>query len=377
MMDHQITVGLRIRNRKVHSDFEKTLSHFRELSLQEFAPNTPYDLLILEIGEDLEGDFDLVRSIQASSLVQDIFLTSTRMEPEFLIGALRAGAKEFIPQPIKKEEVTAAIKKFLEKKQPKDAIDPKLDKQGKIIYLMGSKGGVGTTTIAVNLAANLVKNSPNPASVALVDMNFLLGEIPMFLNIKPEFSWGEIARNISRLDAHYLMSTFSRHSSGIYVLPAPIGGEMGVSTPEFIEKILSLMKLIFDFIVIDGGQSLDEVSLKILEMTDFLCVIAVLNLPCLTNVKRLLRTFETLGYPRDEQIKIVINRFHKQSLISLKDAEEALNRKISGLIDNDFQNTMSAINQGKILEMIAPGADVTKHIKTFASGFIELEKKRM
>lgn len=355
-------------------DFEKILSPFRELSLQEFAPNTPYDLLILEIGEDLEGGFDQVRSIQASGLVQDIFLTSTRMEPDFLIRALRAGTQEFIPLPLKKEEVTAAIQKFLKKIQPEDTIDPKLDKHGKIIYLMGSKGGVGTTTIAVNLAANLVKSSPNPSSVALVDMNFLLGEIPIFLNIKPKFSWGEIARDISRLDAHYLMSTFSRHSSGIYVLPAPSGGEMGVSTPEFIEKILSLMKLIFDFIVIDGGQSLDEVSLKILEMTDYLCVIAVLNLPCLTNVKRLLRTFETLGYPRDEQIRIVINRFHKKSLISLRDAEEALNRKISGLIDNDFPNTMSAINQGKTLEIIAPGADVTKNIKTLASRFIELKK---
>jgi pilus assembly protein CpaE len=355
-------------------DFEEILSSFRELSLYEFAPNTPYDLLILEIGEDLEGGFDLVRSIQASGLVQDLFLTSTRMEPDFLIRALRSGAREFIPQPVKKEEVTAAIKKVLKKQQPVDSIDPKLDKHGKIIYLMGSKGGVGTTTIAVNLAANLVKNSPNSASVALVDMNFLLGDIPIFLNIKPKFSWGEIARNISRLDVHYLMSTFSRHASGIYVLPAPIGGEMGVSTPEFIEKILSLMKSMFDFIVIDGGQSLDEVSLKILDMTDFLCVIAILNLPCLTNVKRLLRTFETLGYPRDEQIRIVINRFHKKSLISLRDAEEALNRKISGLIDNDFPNTMSAINQGKTLEVIAPGADVTKNIKTLASGFIALKK---
>lgn len=355
-------------------EFEEIFASFRELSLHEFAPNTPYDLLILEIGEDLEGGFALVHFIQASGLVKDVFLTSTRMEPDFLIRALRAGAREFIPQPVKKEEVTAAIKKYLEKKQPPDSIDPKSDTQGKIIYLMGSKGGVGTTTIAVNLAASLVKSSPKPASVALVDMNFLLGDIPIFLNIKQKFSWGEIAQNVSRLDAQYLMSTFSRHVSGIHVLPAPIGGEMGVSTPAFIEKILSMMKTIFDFIVIDGGQSLDEVSLKILEMTNFLSVIAVLNLPSLTNVKRLLRTFQTLGYPRDDQIRIVINRFHKKSLISLRDAEEALNRKIFGLIDNDFPNTMSAINQGKTLEMIAPGADVTKNIKTLASGFVELKK---
>ncbi|MEW6333639.1 MAG: AAA family ATPase [Thermodesulfobacteriota bacterium] len=374
-MNKPMSIGLRIENRKVRECFSDVLSAFGELALQEFAPGRAYDLLILEIGEDLEGDFDLVHAIQASGLVHDIFLTSTRMEPEFLIRALRAGIREFIPQPVSREDVTAAIGKLLKKLQQKDTAEAGAVKKGKMIYLMGSKGGVGTTTIAVNLAANLVKHSPTPASVALVDMNFLLGEVPIFLNLKPEFGWGKIARNVSRLDAHYLISTLSRHSSGVYVLPAPIGLEgMEVSTPELIERILGVMKPIFDFIVIDGGQSLDDLSLKIMEMTDYLCVIAILSLPCLTNVKRILRTFDTLGYPRQAQIKIVINRFHKNSLIALKDVEAALNRKISGLIDNDYPNTMSAINQGKILEVIAPGAEVTKNIKALASGFLEPRK---
>ena len=371
-MNNQIAVGLRIRNRKVLMDFEVALSPFKELSFQEFSPQKPYDLVILEIGEDLEKDFDLVQSIQASGLVKDLFLTSIRMEPDFLIRALRSGAREFIPQPINKEEITAAINKILEKKQINHAAERKDDKQGKIIYLIGSKGGVGTTTIAVNLAASLVKSSPSHASVALVDMNFLFGEIPTFLNIQPEFNWGEVARNFSRLDSHYLMSVFSRHKNGLYVLPSPTGLEgMGISTPEFIERILVLMTPVFDFIVIDGGQSLDDVSVKILEMTDFLCLITVLSLPCLTNVKRLLRTFERLGYPRNEQIKIIANRYEKKSLISLKEAEAALKQKISFLIDNDYSSTMSAINQGKMLESIAPKAEVTKNIKTLASWFDE------
>lgn len=374
-MNPQIVVGLRIRNRKVRSDFEEILSRFGELSLMEFAPNKSYDLLILEIGEDLEKDFDLVHSIQASGLVQDFFLTSTRMEPDFLIRALRSGAREFIPQPIKEEEVTTAIRKFLERKEATDSIDRKSDKTGKIIHVIGSKGGVGTTTIAVNLAASLMKSSHHPASVVLMDMNSLFGEIPIFLNIQPEFNWSEVARNISRLDSHYLMSILSKHKNGMYILPSPTGLDgIGVSTPDFIERILALMRQVFDFIVIDGGQSLDEVSLKILEMTDFLFLVAVLSLPCLTNVKRLLRTFEKLGYPRNEQTRIIINRYHKKSLISLKDAEAALNQKIFGLIDNDYPTTMSAINQGKTLDSIAPGAEVTKNIKGLASGFNELKK---
>jgi pilus assembly protein CpaE len=370
-----LTVGLRIGNRKVHADFEEVLSPFVELSLQEFAPNKSYDVLILEIGEDLEKDFNLVHTLQVSGLVQDIFLTSSRMEPDFLIRALRAGAREFIPQPVNKQEFTAAVKKFLERKKFSDAADRKPGKMGKIIHVIGSKGGVGTTTVAVNLAASLMRSSPNPASVVLVDMNSLFGEIPIFLNMQPEFNWAEVARNISRLDSHYLMSILTRHKNGMYILPSPTGLDgMGVSTPEFIERILGLMKQAFDFIVIDGGQSLDDVSLKILEMTDYLCLVAILSLPCLTNVKRLLRTFENLGYPRNEHIRIIINRYHKKSLISLKDAESALDRKISGLIDNDYPSTMSAINQGKTLESVAPGAEVTKNIRSLASGFVGLRK---
>jgi pilus assembly protein CpaE len=374
-MGNILEIGLRIRNRKVRSDFEEILSSFVELHLQEFAPNKPYDLLILEIGDDLEKDFDLVQSLQTSALVQEIFLTSSRLDPDLLIRALRTGAREFIPQPLKKEDVSAAVKKLLERKQDFKAANPKSNKHGKIIHLIGSKGGVGTTTVAVNLAASLAQSFPNSPSVVLMDMNSLFGEIPIFLNIQPEFNWAEVARNISRLDSHYLMSILSKHKTGMYILPSSTGLDgMGVSTPEFIERILGLMRQVFDFIVIDGGQSLDEVSLKVLEMSDFLFLVAILSLPCLTNVKRLLRTFEKLGYPRNEQVRIIINRYHKKSLISLKDAEAALNQKIFGLIDNDYPSTMSAINQGKTLDLIAPGAEVTKNIKSLASTFFGLAK---
>jgi pilus assembly protein CpaE len=374
-MENKLIVGLQIRNRKLRGDFEEALSSLRELSLQEFVPSKPYDLLILDIAEDPDKDFELVHSLRDSGLVQELFLTSTRIEPDFLIRALRCGAREFIPQPVKREEVEAAVKKFLERKKAAEAGDRKSGKRGKIIHVIGSKGGVGTTTVAVNLAASLMKSSYNPDSVVLMDMNSLFGEIPIFLNIQPEFNWAEVARNISRLDSHYLMSILSKHKNGMYILPSPTGLDgIGVSTPEFIERILGLMRQVFDFIVIDGGQSLDEVSLKILQMSDFLFLIAVLSLPCLTNVKRLLRTFEKLGFPTSQQVGIVINRYHKKSLISLKDAEASLDKKFFGLIDNDYLTTMSAINQGKTLESIAPGAEVSKNIRKLASSVLELKK---
>ncbi len=93
--------------------------------------------------------------------------------------------------------------------------------KGKVFTVFGAKGGVGTTTMAVNLATGMAQFKGNP-SVALVDMNLLSGDVPLFLNMKSAFNWVEVARNISRLDATYLMSILQKHVSGVHVLPAPV-----------------------------------------------------------------------------------------------------------------------------------------------------------
>ena len=375
MPESAVSVRLDIKNQKVREDLEGVISAMGGFSLQKSDAPMSCDILILEIGNgDLIKEFQVIHSIQTSGNVSEIFLTSSHLEPDLLIHALRAGAKEFFPQPIKRDEVKNALLKFKERKESvKVSVEKK--KRGKIINIIGSKGGVGTTTIAVNLATSLIETKGSP-SVALIDMNLLFGEIPIFLNVESAFNWGEIARNISRLDSTYLMSILSRHHSGVYVLPSPTGLDgVNVATPEIIGRLLSLMRNVFDFIVIDGGQSLDDISLKILEMSDTVLLVAILSLPCLSNLKRLLWTFQRLGYPEKEKIKIIISRYHKKSLISLKDAEESIKQKISWLVPNDYLTTMSAINQGKILSSVANSVEITKNLRELASTFLEKGEK--
>ena len=370
MADKNISVVLEIRSQNVRGDFEKIISVMEGFRLQNSGTQTPCDLLILEVGDNLKREFQLIQSILASGMAMEVFLTSSRLEPDLLIQALRTGAKEFFPQPIKKEEVVNALLKFKERKEIlKPAKEKK--KRGKIIKLIGSKGGVGTTTIAVNLATNLRESEGSP-SVALIDMNLIFGEIPIFLNINSAFNWGEVAKNISRLDTTYLMSILSKHASGVYVLPSPTGLDgVNVATPGIIEKLLNEMQEVFDLIIVDGGQSLDDVSLKILEMSDKVLLVGILSLPCLTNIKKLLWTFRRLGYPPEKNTKIIINRYHKKSDISLKEAEESIDNKIFWLIPNDFSTTMSAINRGKTLSSIAPKEEITKNLKDLAYSFLK------
>lgn len=375
MNENVISIQLEIKQAKVKEDLEEVISSMEDFKLQQSGNPSPCDVLILEIGEDPQKEFSLIHNIQDSGVIREIFLTSLRLDPPLLLQALRAGAKEFFSQPIKKDEVKAALLKFKERKE-KTKFDGEKKKTGKIIDVVGSKGGVGNTTIAVNLATSLAESGKSPL-VALIDMNLLFGEIPIFLNIESSFNWGEVARNISRLDSTYLMSILYKHSSGVYVLPSPTGLDgVNVATPEIIEALLGVMRNVFDYIVIDGGQAIDDISLKILEMSETVFLVAILSLPCLTNVKRLLWIFQKLGYPQKDIIKIIINRHQdKKSVISLKEAEEGVNQKIYWFVPNDYPTTMSAINQGKTLSAVAPGADVSKNLRTLASQLMEKSQK--
>jgi pilus assembly protein CpaE len=213
--------------------------------------------------------------------------------------------------------------------------------------------------------------------VALVDMNLLFGEIPLFLSLEPTHHWGEITKNIGRLDSTFLMKVLSRHSTGIQVLPSPsyLNGHQA-ATPEIIEHLLALMKTMFDFVVIDGGQSLNDTSLRILEMSDEVLLMSLLSLPCLANTNKLLSSLSHMQYRKKEQVKIVINRYLKKSEVSLKEAEESIHKEIFWTIPNDYKTTMSAINQGKALSSSAPKASISRNLKELAMLFTPHGEKK-
>jgi len=369
MPEKSISIILEVKNPKVKGDLEEVILSTGVCHVKNSGQQISCDLLILEVGENFKKDFQLIQSILSSDTAKEVFLTSSSLDPNLFIHALRAGAREFFPQPIKRDDVKEALLKFKERMERlKPAKEKK--KKGKIINIIGSKGGVGTTTIAVNLATSLKELKEN-LSVVLIDMNLIFGEVPVFLNIDSAFNWGEVARNISRLDVTYLMSVLSKHSSGVYVLPSPTGLDgVNVATPAIIEKLLNEMLEVFDFVIIDGGQSFDDSSLKMFEMSDSVLLVGTLSLPCLTNMRRLLWTFKKLEYPSEEKIRIVINRFHKKLDVSSKEAEETINKKISWLIPNDYATTMSAINRGKSLSSIAPDQEISKNLRKMAQSFL-------
>ena len=256
MAEKIVSVKFFIENLEIWNSLNSIVCSLQGFRVVNSSDSKPCDILFVDMGEKSEQDLKKIESAKTSNSAKEIFLTAPRFEYDFMIQTIRLGVKEFFIQPIKKEEVEAALLKF-RASQEIIVREPKKIKKGKIINVIGSKGGIGTTTVAVNLAVSLAESKRSPI-VALMDMNRLFGEIPIFLNLNSPFNWGEVARNISRADQTYLMSILAKHTSGIYVLPSPTGIDgVNVANADVIKQILDLMAQAFDFIIIDGGQSLD------------------------------------------------------------------------------------------------------------------------
>lgn len=251
-----------------------------------------------------------------------------------------------------------------------EAVKENSFKEGKIITVIGSKGAVGTTTIAVNLAVSLAENE-DIQSVALIDMNLLFGDLPLFLENKAKYNWSDLTKTISRLDDTFLKNILSVDTSGVCVLPSSSRlADQNEITPQNIEHLLTLMQSVFDFVIIDGGQPLDDISFKTLELSDLILVVSILSHPCLSITNRLLRAVRDFGFSPDEKIKMVVNRYLKKSNPSIEDAEATFEKKIFWTIPNDYQTTSNAINEGKSLAQCAPRKAITKNFRELAAKLV-------
>ncbi|HEY6011318.1 MAG TPA: AAA family ATPase [Nitrospirota bacterium] len=372
-MSTNFKVKLDIKDTETEAFFKELVTALPGYSIS--SNGSPCDVMVLEIGADLNEEFRLVEQIRAKGIAREIYLTSARQDPEVLLRALKAGIREFFPQPINKAEVAASLDKL--KRSAEAEGSPKSAKRGLLISVVGSKGGVGATTVAVNLAVSL-KEMAGEKSVVLMDMNPLLGGVQLYLDIQTSFSWAEGAKDIARMDSTYLLNTLYKHPTGIHVLPAP-SRPAGADTPspDTMERLVGLMRSAFDIIIMDGSRSFDDLSLRMLGLSETILVVSELNFPSLVNAKKLLDVFDGLGISYGKDIKAVINRYQKKTMVSLGEAEKTLGRKIVSMIPNDYETTMSAINTGKTLSDVAWKSSVMENFRELAALLLhkELPKK--
>ena len=268
-----------------------------------------------------------------------------------LLQSLQKGAKYFLTHPVGLEDLLAALRRALgdtgshPDQQSSGALGPATG-SSQMIAVLGSRGGVGTTSLAVNLATTLATDPNN--GVALIDLDFALGDADIALEVtgSDDISIADLARNIERLDMNFLRRALVKHQeTGLAILRRPLEiTDMGIIHEGHVERVLNLLKVQYSHLILDLSKSLLPTDLIALRMCDTILLMAQLELTSLRNVYRLLHC---LGNEEElvDKVRVVINRVGAEEVeedISMKKAEEVIGKPIYWQIPNDAKAMIGA-----------------------------------
>ena len=371
MIGEPICVGLQVADDALRIDLAAFFSAQMGYQLQSIQDAALPQLMIIDLEADWNQTLSHIQAIRSHSPHTEIFVTGATTNATVLLNVLRAGVQEFLPQPVQKEELYDALERFEMRYQNRVSSSAT---SGKLINLLGSKGGVGTTTLAVNLAVGLQEINP-ASSIVLVDLSLQFGDVALYLDLDPMYTFGDITSDPSRFDEAFLISLLSRHPSGLYVLPsADRRMEMNPQIVECVERSLEVLQGRFDYVILDSGHLINDITATTLNRSSTVFLISTLTLPAIRNTKRLTTFLSELNYPHD-RIEIIINRYGSKYEISLQDFNNSLQQEPFYIIPNDYTTVSSSVNKGKSFSMINRQAKVTKSIKKLAMELSEGNRK--
>jgi pilus assembly protein CpaE len=321
------------------------------------------DVGFVALDSNPEKALDLIASLAKSAPDCATLVTSSSTDGNLILRTMRAGAKEFLTQPIKAEDLAAALQRVSRQRFGSSGGSAR---GCQIIALTGATGGVGSTSVAVNVGCALAADQNN--SVVLLDLDLCLGDADVFLDSIPEYTLSDVAQNISRLDLTLLKRSLTKHDTGLYLLPRPVQLEDARTiTNDELARVLGLLKASFTHVIVDTSKGFNSLDMQVLTEADSVLLVTQLDLPCLRNVVRLLASFKESG-KFDEKVKIVVNRAgYDTGQISLRKAQETIGREIYWQIPNDYRVMVEVRNNGVPLIQQAPRAAITQSINQLAA----------
>jgi len=318
-------------------------------------------LVILDLDMDPEGAFGTMEKVLRQFPSTAVLATSSDSSSGNILRAMRSGATEFMLRPVDNDDLFACLKKVCRLMVPGNGGG---GPAGSIITCFSPKGGMGNTTVAVNLAVCLHEATDKP--VALVDLDLEGGDAAMFLNLKTKYTISDVTSNITRLDSAFLQGVMAMHSSGIYLLAEPQRvEEAGNITASEVREVLGMLKGMFAYVVVDTEIGYGERNLAALDSSDLVLTVGVLNLPALRNIQKALDVLDRIGFGRDK-VKLVVNRYIKKGDITIDDAKKTLGCDVFHSLPNDFHAVMMSINRGQPLVDIAPHSEISRSFRDLA-----------
>lgn len=318
-------------------------------------------IAVIDISDNELKAIEVISELNKVNKSAKIVAISNKTSTETIIKTMRAGAKEFITKPITKTQFSDTIREL-----SNSPLTNSGDNSCKIISTFSNKGGIGKTSIAVNLAVEIAEMTKE--KTALLDLNLQLGDVSTFLDLTPSFDVCYVVNNLANIDDTNITNALTRYkNTSLYVIADPINIEQSKEiTAEQIKALIFELKKTFSYIIIDVGTNIDAKTTTALDMSDVILLTAIVNLPAVRNIQRCMNLFKKLNYPQ-EKIKLVLNRYMENEEIKTSDIEEAVHGKVFWKIPNNYLTMMSAINKGVPVSAVSPDANISVNFRDFAS----------
>lgn len=329
----------------------------------DVVSQTKPDIALISLDSDSSKALSLVSQISQELPSCSILVVSSSQEGSLILQSMRNGAKEFLSFPLKLDDFLAALDRIQQSKLSLEGDGRRRSSQ--VITVAGVGGGVGCTSLAINLCCSLAQNEKN--SVALIDLDMALGDADVWLDIIPDYTIQDVAENITRLDYSLLKRSLTQHDCGAFLLPRPNQMEDTVTiAPDELRRVVALLKATFSHLIIDVSKAYGPLDLAAMECSELVLLVTQLDLPCLRNVVRLTKYFDQMDEIA-QKIRIVVNRMGlEDSQISMTKAVESIGKELFWQIPNDYATMVESRNNGVPLITQAPRSKLTKSIEQFA-----------
>lgn len=285
------------------------------------------------------------------------FVMSQTLDPNLLMEAMHLGVREFIPVPIQEGKFAAAIERV--------AGQYGMGKRARVLHVIPTVGGCGSTTIACNVAASLAQRG---AKTVLADLDLIRGGAASYFDVRPRYTIADVMASTDRVDKQLLDNALALHrKSGLAILARPDLPEDSQRVDQAgVQRLTSVLGRLFDHVVLDSMMSIDPIYSTAIQAADVNLIVMQLNVPSCRNAERFVGAMRRMGI-ESSKIRILVNRFVKKGGdIEPEEVERALGLKINWLVPNDFKNAIAAINYGEPVVLRAPRSEMAVSLTQLA-----------
>ncbi|HUR33701.1 MAG TPA: AAA family ATPase [Vicinamibacterales bacterium] len=298
------------------------------------------DLMVVDIRGDAHSALASIERLRAGAPSASIFAVALSADPDLILQAMRAGANEFFVWPPADETFYGAVRRTAARRETAQGAKP----GATTLVFFGAKGGSGTTTLAVNCGVEVARHSRR--STIIVDLKPGLGEVALFLGIKPRYTVLDAIDNLHRIDREFLRELVVKHKSGLEILA---GSELfdrpGAPDAGGIEELFRLLARQYEYIIVDAGNQINACAVSAIYTADRMFLVANPDVPSVRNAQKLLERVRELGASGD-RVRLLLNRAAEPFPIAPRQIEAALGHPVHHTFPSDYKTVSTALNSG-------------------------------